>query len=76
MRLSEVRDSLPQYTIIKDKLDVAGLDLEAIFSKLKSAFAGEKLNDIDGLKLTLNRAGYISENQYRTHCKDLCRSAH
>ena len=58
MRLSEVRDSLPQYTIIKDKLDVAGLDLDAIFSKLKSAFAGEKLNDIDGLKIDF-KSGWV-----------------
>ena len=61
MRLSEVRDSLPQYTIIKDKLDVAGLDLEAIFSKLKSAFAGEKLNR-HWLKIDFKSGWYIFKN--------------
>lgn len=49
--LTEIRDALPQYTIIKDKLDVEGLDLDAIFARLKSAFSEEKLNDIDGLKI-------------------------
>lgn len=49
--LSALRDALPQYTIIKDKLDVAGLDLDQIFAQLKTAFSHEKLNDIDGLKI-------------------------
>ena len=49
--LTALRDALPQYTIIKDKLDVAGLDLDAIFDRLKKSFASEKLNDIDGLKI-------------------------
>lgn len=49
--LSTLRDALPQYTIIKDKLDVAGLDLDQIFTQLKTAFRQEKLNDIDGLKI-------------------------
>jgi phosphomannomutase len=49
--LSALRDALPQYTIIKDKLDVAGLDLDQIFTQLKTAFSHEKLNDIDGLKI-------------------------
>ncbi|HMT00305.1 MAG TPA: phosphoglucosamine mutase [Saprospiraceae bacterium] len=49
--LTALRNALPQYTIIKDKLDVAGLDLDAIFDRLKKSFASEKLNDIDGLKI-------------------------
>lgn len=49
--LSALRNQLPQYIIIKDKLDVAGLDLNAIFNRLKATFAEEKLNDIDGLKI-------------------------
>ena len=49
--LTTLRDALPQYTIIKDKLDVAGLDLDAIFERLKKSFASEKLNEIDGLKI-------------------------
>ncbi|MBL0082273.1 MAG: phosphoglucosamine mutase [Saprospiraceae bacterium] len=49
--LTSLRNALPQYTIIKDKLDVEGLDLDAIFGRLKKSFASEKLNDIDGLKI-------------------------
>jgi phosphomannomutase len=50
-KLTELRDALPKYTIIKDKLDVTGLDLEAIFSRIKSTFSSEKVNDIDGVKI-------------------------
>jgi phosphomannomutase len=50
-QLTELRNNLPQYVIIKDKMDVEGLDLKAIFAKIKSSFADEKINDIDGIKI-------------------------
>ncbi|MBK8699391.1 MAG: phosphoglucosamine mutase [Saprospiraceae bacterium] len=62
---SEVRNALPQYTIIKDKMDVAGLDLKAVFSRLKSTFTSEKLNDIDGLKIDFAE-GWVHFRQSNT----------
>jgi phosphomannomutase len=49
--LTELRDSLPKYIIIKDKMNVEGLDLDAIFANIKTTFASEKINDIDGVKI-------------------------
>ncbi len=51
MSLSAIRDSLPKYVIIKDKMDVVGLDLNKIFASIKFNFANEKINDIDGVKI-------------------------
>jgi phosphomannomutase len=49
--LTELRDSLPKYVIIKDKMNVSGLDLDSIFAKIKTTFSAEKINDIDGVKI-------------------------
>jgi phosphomannomutase len=49
--VSAIRDMLPKYVIIKDRMDVSNLDLEAIFNKIKTNFANEKINDIDGVKI-------------------------
>lgn len=50
--LSEIRKSYPNYTIIKNKMDLTSPEeLEGIFNKLKSAFKDESLNDSDGLKI-------------------------
>jgi phosphomannomutase len=50
--LTQLRDSYPQYTIIKDKIEVEDKELlKPVFEKLESAFSGEKLNKEDGLKI-------------------------
>jgi phosphomannomutase len=49
--MTQLRDALPRYVIIKDKMDLVGLDIEKIFASIKKEFANEKLNDIDGLKI-------------------------
>jgi phosphomannomutase len=49
--LTALREALPKYVIIKDKMNVEGLDLDAIFAKIKSTFSSEKINDIDGVKI-------------------------
>lgn len=51
LSLSAIKNELPQYVIIKDKMDIEGLDLEAIFSNIKKNFSNEKINDVDGLKI-------------------------
>lgn len=52
MKASQLKATYPSYEIIKDKIELsAELDLEVIFSKLKNKFSGERLNEIDGLKI-------------------------
>jgi len=52
MNMTELKATYPSYEIIKDKLELTPeLDLDKIFINLKSTFASEKINDIDGLKI-------------------------
>lgn len=51
LSVSAIRDLLPKYVIIKDRMDVTNLDLDAIFKKIKINFSNEKINDIDGVKI-------------------------
>jgi phosphomannomutase len=51
LSVSAIRDMLPKYVIIKDRMDVTNLDLDAIFKKIKINFSNEKINDIDGVKI-------------------------
>jgi len=51
-KLSVIRSSYEDYTIIKNKMDLQSPEaLNKIFGDLKEAFKDEKLNDIDGLKI-------------------------
>ncbi len=51
-KLSTIRNSYPEYTIIKNKMDLTSQEeLAGIFQKLKDSFADERLNDSDGLKI-------------------------
>ena len=51
-KLSEIRETYEDYTIIKNKMDLKSPEqLNEIFNKLKETFKDEKLNDIDGLKI-------------------------
>lgn len=50
--MSSLRSGYPDYTIIKNKIDInADTSVEEMIGKLKTAFANEKLNEIDGLKI-------------------------
>lgn len=51
LSVSAIRDALPKYVIIKDRMDVTNLDLDAIFHSIKTNFVNEKINDIDGVKI-------------------------
>ena len=49
---SEIRRSLPQYTIYKTKVQLSeGLDVDRILSDVKEKYATEKVTDIDGVKI-------------------------
>lgn len=51
MSLTEIRNEFPQYEIIKDKIDIKGVDLDKIFTKLRKEFSSEKINETDGFKI-------------------------
>ena len=44
---------LPQYTIIKEKKDLGDVPAEAVLSGLRERWAGDDLDDRDGLKRVL-----------------------
>ena len=64
--VSSIRDSYPQYVIIKDKIELTPeLDLDKIFNHLKSTFHKEKINDIDGLKIDFSE-GWVHMRKSNT----------
>lgn len=48
---SEYRDSLPDYTIRKDKIQLQDIDGDALLNKAQDIFSDEKLNLTDGVKI-------------------------
>lgn len=51
-KVSEIRASMPQYSIYKTKVQLTpGLDVDALLARVKDKFAGEKITDIDGVKI-------------------------
>ncbi|MBL1215578.1 MAG: phosphoglucosamine mutase [Ignavibacteriae bacterium] len=49
--MSELKDALPQYFILKDKINVSGKDPDAIIEKLKEKFTEQNPNTDDGLRI-------------------------
>lgn len=50
--LSQIKKRYPQYEMIKDKIDLdPSLDLKIILEKIKQHYQGEKISDIDGIKI-------------------------
>jgi phosphomannomutase len=49
---SELRKSLPNYVISKNRIDLEpGVDVDALLEKVKEAHKGEQITDIDGVKI-------------------------
>ena len=49
---SEIRATLPAYDIYKTKIQLTPeIDVDAILDAIKQRFAGEKITDIDGVKI-------------------------
>ena len=55
--LSEIYQSLPQFTILKDKINIDGIDPEDIVEKATSLFENIEKNTLDGVK-------FIWENKW------------
>ena len=51
-KANELRATFPNYHMAKNRIDLTpGTDVRAILEKVKNAYAGEKINDIDGVKI-------------------------
>lgn len=49
---SELRRSLPNYFMAKNRIDLTpDTDIDAILNKIKGIYSGEKVTDIDGVKI-------------------------
>ncbi|MDR1406990.1 MAG: phosphoglucosamine mutase [Tannerella sp.] len=52
LRTSELRTTYPPYFISKQKIELTpGLDVDAILEAVKKRFAGNRITDIDGVKI-------------------------
>jgi len=52
--VSQVFQSMPQYIMLKDKIELNNINAENAINKIKMAFAKVKQNHMDGLKLIWN----------------------
>ena len=51
-KVSEIKAGLPQYAIAKNKIQLTpDIDVNAILEAVKKKFSGEKITDIDGVKI-------------------------
>ena len=51
-KVSELRASLPEYSIAKNRIDLTpSTDVDAILEKVKQMYADQQVNDIDGVKI-------------------------
>lgn len=51
-KVSELRKSLPEYSIYKTKVELQpGLDVDRLLESVKAKYAGERITDIDGVKI-------------------------
>jgi len=52
IKMSELRKSLPEYFMVKDRIDLSvGLDVKGLLLKIKEEYKSEKITDIDGVKI-------------------------
>lgn len=55
--VSEIKASLPQYAIAKNKIELTpDLDVDAVLKAVKQHFASEEINSIDGVKIDFEKS--------------------
>ncbi len=51
-KVSEIRKALPEYSMFKTKVSLsAGLNIDKLLENVKAKYAGERITDIDGVKI-------------------------
>ena len=57
MKVSELKQTYPQYAIAKTKLELRpGMDVDAILEAVKQHYAGERVTTIDGVKIDFDNS--------------------
>ncbi|MCD8173053.1 MAG: phosphoglucosamine mutase [Alistipes sp.] len=52
LKVSELRATYPDYHISKNKIELTpSIDVDRVLAKVKEAYAGNEINDIDGVKI-------------------------
>ena len=56
MKVSELRDSYPTYTISKNKIQLTpGIDVDEVLSKMAVKYAGQEVDTTDGVKIYIDK---------------------
>jgi phosphomannomutase len=50
--ISSIFDALPQFSIVKDKIEIDGIDKTDVFKKAKELFPDANINEVDGIKFS------------------------
>ncbi len=50
--VSEIRESLPNFEIVKDKVELTGVDVDQVLGRMKELFPDANINTLDGVKYT------------------------
>jgi len=50
--ISNIYDNLPQFSIVKDRVELDGIDKNVVFNKARSIFSHANINEVDGVKFT------------------------
>ena len=50
-KISELRDEIPYYVVLKDKVEATSEEAHRIVGGLRRRYAGENINTLDGLKI-------------------------
>ncbi len=50
--ISSIFDALPQFKIVKDKIEIEGIDKANVFEKAKLVFTNAEFNEVDGIKFS------------------------
>lgn len=55
-KVSELKKSYPEYSIVKNKVELTpDIDVDRLLKEVKERFKNEKVNDIDGVKIDFER---------------------
>ena len=56
MKVSELRDSYPRYTISKNKIELTpAIDVDAVLEKMAAKYAHEEVDTTDGVKIYIGQ---------------------
>ena len=54
--IEELKNSLPQYVMVKNKVNIEGIDPDLILQKLAEKYKNEEINLLDGVKIDFEQS--------------------